>query len=81
MAKTDEFNYETKCRRCDNFQDWFHTYRTRLEWIEFANTMMDFTKEPRLLYCQICNKDTVQDVVSYTSIRDIQNDEKNADNS
>jgi DNA-directed RNA polymerase subunit RPC12/RpoP len=62
-----QFTYETRCRRCGSLKEWFFARQGDIEWVTFATAMTDFITHPRLYFCGDCKKETVQDVVSYTT--------------
>lgn len=64
--RPDNYTYETKCRRCGGFHDWYYMPTDRMPWVQFAQAMDEFIQNPRLLDCGPCEKQTVQDVVAYT---------------
>jgi len=59
------WQYETKCRRCNTFHHWYFSQRTTVAWADFANSVQDFIGTPRQYDCDVCKRETVQDVVSY----------------
>lgn len=59
--------YETKCRRCGSFYEWFVADAGQMKWINFAKGMQAKINDTGLYDCEECKKPTVQDVVSYTS--------------
>jgi len=57
-----EWTYETKCRRCGCTCNW----KSRaIEHIDFRMAVIDKIQNPFQLYCRVCEKHTVQEVVSY----------------
>lgn len=61
--------YETKCRRCAALHEWYFGDTgepTGLNFNHYVKAMEDKTDSPRLMNCTVCQKLTVQDVVSYT---------------
>lgn len=62
---SNEYTYETKCRRCGNMSDWVmdtHDAYNDSEFIEFIHQISQYI---RTYYCEECHGDTIQDVVSY----------------
>jgi hypothetical protein len=74
MPKPELLIYETKCRRCGRFNEWVYTdaavaKEARRElWLQLACLVDDMLHTPRQLLCEggQCQKETIQDVVSYT---------------
>ena len=64
--ETGTLTYETKCRRCGNFEDWFFAEKTKENYNYFIIAITDYIQNPRSYRCKICDKHTVQDVVSYS---------------
>lgn len=64
LAASLYYQVETKCRRCGNFADWCSIKRTE-PYIDFLTLVRDEIQFPRLLECNNCGKNTIQDVVSY----------------
>ena len=60
------YNYETKCRRCGKLTEWYFSSADRFTYNDFTSAMMDYVQFPRILRCDDCKKETVQDVVSFS---------------
>ncbi len=60
-----KFIYETKCRRCQNFKNWFFADELQTRYAYFQKAMDDYIDHPRIMPCDHCKKETIQDVVSY----------------
>lgn len=67
--ESKNYEYETKCRRCGNLHEWHFSTADRITWMQFSDAMQDHIEHPRQIKCGKCKKETVQDVVSYTSVR------------
>lgn len=67
MTDIKKYTWETKCRRCSTIKEWFFSDANAFEYKDFQFAMNDHIDVPRLMYCDSCLKDTVQDVVSYTN--------------
>ena len=65
---TKNYNYETKCRRCNMLSEWHFSNIEQFTFQQFSEAMNDRVQFPRSYECEKCNKKTVQDVVSYSSI-------------
>lgn len=63
----DNYEYETKCRRCGNFQEWYFAKKDNLKLIDFLTAMSDYAVNPRLQKCSTCDKRTIQDLISYNT--------------
>lgn len=61
------YTYETKCRRCGSINKWWFSERKRFDYSDFLIAMDSKIQSPRVYHCKICKKETVQDVVSYSS--------------
>jgi rRNA maturation protein Nop10 len=59
------YNYETKCRRCGNLQQWNGLPAERFEYKSFQEMMYSQVQEPRQYRCDKCDRYTVQDVCAY----------------
>ena len=57
--------YETKCRRCGHLTDWTFGDLEGIKADHFIVGMFEFIDHPRQRFCAKCNKDTVQDLVSF----------------
>ena len=59
--------YETKCRRCGVVHGWIYGDIGPLSVDEasFLEFLRDNIQYPRQSQCNVCEKDTVQDIVSY----------------
>ena len=66
MENGNNWEYETKCRRCGEFHKWHFASKAQIEWMGFANAIQDHINSPRQMKCNSCDKKTVQDVVSYS---------------
>ena len=66
----NNWEYETKCRRCNTLAFWHYMDRKDLDWMRFSEAMADYIKSPRMHRCSKCSRDTIQDVVSYTQPHD-----------
>jgi hypothetical protein len=62
------YNYETKCRRCGKLTKWRFSILDKITWGQFAEAMQDYIEHPRQNKCNTCEKQTVQDVVSYSPV-------------
>lgn len=62
----DNWEYETKCRRCGNLQMWHFSEKKSFDWLQFANAMQDYIEHPRTFMCNKCRINTVQDVTTYS---------------
>lgn len=65
MAKN--YNYETKCRRCGLLTAWYFAEVGNVAYGDFLLAITDYIQYPRAYKCNTCNKQTVQDVVSYST--------------
>ena len=66
MSKQKEnLEYETKCRRCGTFNEWYFSDREKISLFDFHQAMGSYIESPRICKCERCKKHTVQDVVSY----------------
>lgn len=61
-----DWEYETKCRRCNTLTFWHFMSRKDLDWMVFGKSMNDYLTKPRMHRCSKCERETIQDVVSYT---------------
>ena len=75
MAKMKELDYnsaptleyETKCRRCGEFETWYFSTVAQTTWLTFVTKAIPSIKDnPTQNYCEKCKKKTIQDIVSYT---------------
>jgi hypothetical protein len=64
-ARENTLFYETKCRRCGSLTEWFGGYKENLH--GFMISMSKRTNDASQMPCKQCKKETVQDLVSYTS--------------
>lgn len=62
----NNWEYETKCRRCDKLNKWHFSSKAETDWYDFVDNIKQRIKEPKSMYCEHCEKHTVQEVVSYT---------------
>lgn len=69
MSNDKYLNYETKCRRCGELEE--YSLGTKNDWNDFSDYSRYIheilLKRPQCNYCNNCDKNTVQDVVSFTS--------------
>lgn len=56
--------YETKCRRCGNLITWYFSNYVAFQYPVFMDAINDHIKNPRLMDCKYCDKQTVQELVS-----------------
>lgn len=63
-------NYETKCRRCGNISEWsgLPKEKSTEKSIKQIKYFHDLVINPRQYDCDVCEKRTVQDVVSYDDL-------------
>lgn len=59
----ENWEYETKCRRCGSFYFWFFCERNRMEQKTFDAAIYSYLENPRTYRCEKCQRYTVQDVV------------------
>jgi len=57
--------YETKCRRCNSFYDWLTLDKREFSYEHFKFVADQYIAVPKLHPCQVCGKQTIQDVVAY----------------
>lgn len=61
--------YETKCRRCGVVHGWHYgdigQSDDEEEEVYFFACMRDHIQHPSQSHCNVCEKDTIQDIVSY----------------
>ncbi len=62
----ENYTYETKCRRCGAFHEWYIGPKDKIKFSDFFTLVNDYLDHPRLKDCETCKKPTIQDVVSYT---------------
>lgn len=67
MTNIKEYTWETKCRKCSKIKEWFFSGADAFEYKDFQLAMQDHIASPRSMYCDVCLKETVQDVVSYSN--------------
>lgn len=66
INKDENYEYETKCRRCGHLTQWYFSNRFGFPFSDFLFAMNDKIASPRQMECKVCLKETVQDIVSYT---------------
>lgn len=63
----ENWSYEVKCRRCGSTEVFHFSTKEHFTWTDFSFAMSSYIAEPRQFWCKQCNKDTVQDVISYST--------------
>jgi len=63
----DNWEYETKCRRCNSLTTRHFSDKKSFDWMRFAEAMQNYINNPRVHHCKPCNCKTVQDVTAYSS--------------
>ena len=61
--EADHYLTESKCRRCGRLSEHTKDHNT-MDPAEFMQTVKATVNEPLLAYCEICQRDTFQDMVS-----------------
>lgn len=61
------YNYETKCRRCSLLTNWHFSVVGVVPYSDFLVAIDDKIQYPRAKWCDTCNKQTLQEVVAYTT--------------
>lgn len=59
------YTYESKCRRCGTIVSWYFSDADKIVWKVFVDAMQDYIQYPRTMGCNKCEKQTIQDIVSY----------------
>lgn len=58
--------YEHKCRRCGKVTEIFYSERNQTTWLRFAEHMSDMVTTPRCEQCEVCERHTIHDIISYS---------------
>ena len=66
MAFIEDLSYETKCRKCNQINEWFVAKRWDLTYKIFEKEMSRLMLEPVVAECDCTTRDkTIQDIVSF----------------
>ena len=59
--------YESKCRRCGHIEEWHFMDGYVAEWNRLHHWVFEHANFPEIGECRVCNKTTLQDIVSYSN--------------
>jgi len=59
------WTYETKCRRCGKLTTWVFCEVGQIDNTRVLDAIHNKIIQPRLERCDVCKKNTIQDIVSY----------------
>lgn len=66
MLQGRNYTYETKCRRCGQFEEWHVGTPEELSFDEFLTYMSEKIMFPISMKCKCSARITVQDIISFT---------------
>lgn len=62
----ENYEFEAKCRRCNNHTIFHFSTRDHKEYADFVDGITRYFSNQRKFYCDNCNFPTVHDILSYS---------------